>query len=58
MLFLKLIVLNINSLYPERGCILLLFTGGPLSDIEMEIPKSIEQLLGGMLDQYYRTNEL
>ena len=50
MLFLKLIVLNISSLYPERGCILLCLLGGPLSDTELEIPESIEQLLGGMLD--------
>ena len=48
-LFLKLPVQNISSMYPEKNCILLLFRGSPLSDTEMEIPKSMEQLLGGML---------
>ena len=49
-LFLKLLVQNINSVYPEKDYILLWFLGSPLSDIEIEIPKSMEQLLGGMLD--------
>ena len=50
MLYLNLIVHNISSMYPEKDCILLLFPGGPLSDTEMEIPESMEQLLGGMID--------
>ena len=49
-LFLKLLVQNISSVYPGNDCILLKFPGSPLSDIEMEISKSMEKLLGGMLD--------
>ena len=50
MLFLNLIVPNISSMYPEKNCMLLRFPGGPLSNTEMEIPESMEQLLGGMID--------
>ena len=50
MLFLNLIVPNISSKHQEKDCILLRFLGGPLSDTEMEIPKSMEQLLRGMVD--------
>ena len=46
----KLSVHNISSVYPEKNCILLGFPGSPLSDIETEIPESMGQLLGGMLD--------
>ena len=46
-----------NELFPIlvtythlRTVIWLLFPGGPLSDIEMEILESMDTLLGGMLD--------
>ena len=46
----KLIVQNISGAYREKECIMLWFLGSPLSDTEMEIPESMEQLLGGMLE--------
>ena len=49
-LFLKFLVQNISSVYLEKDCILLLFLGSTLNDIEMEILESMEQLLRGMLD--------
>ena len=49
-LFLKLLVQNISSVYLEKDFILLLFLGSSLNDTEMEIPESMEQLLRGMLD--------
>ena len=49
-LFLKLLVQNISSVYLEKDFILLLFPGNSPSDTEMEIPDSMKQLLRGMLD--------
>ena len=50
MLFLKLIVPNFSNLYPWKDYCLALLSNIPLSDTKMEIPKSIDRLLGGMLD--------
>ena len=38
---------NSSIEYPSKICILLLFSGDPLSKTEMEIPKSLEHSFGG-----------
>ena len=47
MLLLNLLVPNSSIEYSSKLCILLRFSGEPLSDIDMEIPESLEHSFGG-----------
>ena len=52
MLFLNLSVPNDSTEYQFKECFLLSFPGCPLRDTELEIPKSLEHSLVGMLDYH------